>query len=144
MGEVAAILKAERAELQARLDAKDAQLEQQRMAMEAKISALTAPAPEVVTPQQLGAFQARLQGLRSAELLSECELHTLEDLVADWIELKTSLGQQVIITEQLLSAPGNTFSVASRLHKIVCLSTAMEEDSTFARQVRRKFLNGTS
>ena len=67
------------------------------------------------------------------------ELYALEDLVADYIELKSSVAE--LITEQMIYAsPGHTFGAASKLHKLCDLSAAMSGDAAFARQARRKYL----
>ena len=54
------------------------------------------------------------------------ELYALEDLVADFVELKASMAATTdIITELVLySSPGVTFAAASKLHKLCSLSDA--------------------
>jgi hypothetical protein len=61
----------------------------------------------------------------------------LEDLMADYVELKASVASGLITEQMIHSAP---FKAASKLHKLVQLSTAMEGDASFARQTRRKYL----
>jgi len=70
------------------------------------------------------------------------ELYALEDLVADFVELKASMAATTdIITELVLYfSPGVTFAAASKLHKLCSLSDAMAGDAAFARQARRKYL----
>ena len=59
------------------------------------------------------------------------ELYALEDLVADFVELKASMAATTdIITELVLySSPGVTFAAASKLHKLCSLSDAMAGDA---------------
>ena len=62
----------------------------------------------------------------------------MEDLVADYLEIKLSTpGQR--ITEQMITA-SPPHAPASKLHRLIGLSTAMAGDAGFARQVRRKYL----
>lgn len=124
--------KADRAEL-------DAKMEQQRQEMEAKMEALKAeltarPAP-AITVEQLAALQARIEGLHTTKLLTDEELFALEDLVADYVELTMSVADRVITREMIFAMP-----VAGKLDKLVGLSAAMAADAAFARQARRKFL----
>ena len=66
------------------------------------------------------------------------ELYGLEDLVADFAELKMSMPGQ-LITEVMIYT--STFDpLASKVHKLVGVSAAVASDATFARQLRRKFL----
>ena len=89
-----------------------------------------APAQELIPAPQLAALQRRLEELHSAQLLSEEELHTLEDLCADYLALKPSA--TVGFTPELIS-------VAATLSKLISLSEGMAADGSFARQARRKF-----
>jgi hypothetical protein len=70
------------------------------------------------------------------------ELYAVEDLAADFAELKASMVAAIdVITELVLySSPGATFAAASNLHKLCSLSDAMAGDAAFARQARRKYL----
>jgi hypothetical protein len=136
--------KADRAALEAKLEAKDAKAAKERAEMEAKIAELKVEltptlAPEAISNEQIDALQARLEGLHATKLLADEELHALEDLVADYIELKASVADA--ITEHVIYfSPGHTFGVASKLHKLVRLSAGMSGDAAFARQARRKYL----
>ena len=89
-----------------------------------------AQAQELIPAPQLAALQRRLEALHSAQLLSEEELHTLEDLCADYLALKPSA--TVGFTPELIS-------VAATLSKLISLSEGMAADGSFARQARRKF-----
>ena len=66
--------------------------------------------------------------------------HALDDLVADYAELKTAMGGQSICEAMIYSAQGGTFRAAGKLHKLIGLSAAMPRDAAFARQTRRKYL----
>ena len=64
----------------------------------------------------------------------------MEDLVADYSELETSFAGQAIIEQTIYSSSGDTFGMASKLHKLIGISRKMRGDAAFARQLRRKFL----
>ena len=68
------------------------------------------------------------------------ELYTLEDLTADYVELKTEMAGRVITEQTIHSSPGHTFAAAVKLHKLVALARAIASDPAFARQARRRFL----
>ena len=111
-------------------------LEAKLQAQDAKIAELTSPALVAISEDELVALQGRIGSLHVAKLLSDEELYSLEDLVADYVDLQATVAQ--VITEQMLfSSP---FAAASRLHRLVQLSTSMVGDAAFARQARRKFL----
>ena len=108
--------KAEKADLKvemaAMMEAVEAKLEQQREDAEAKLE----------HQRQLAALpvlQARLQSLHTSKLLTDDELYTLEDVIADSLE-----GE----------AGGR-----DELAKLVLLSERMVGDAALARQLRRKF-----
>ena len=65
------------------------------------------------------------------------ELFSLEDLVADYAELKT-LAPGQLITEHMIHTP--PFEAASKLCKLVGLSASMQGDAAFSRQARRKYV----
>jgi hypothetical protein len=110
---------------------------------------------------QVAALQARLDALHATKLLADevralaprhratrdrhkadaramQELHTLEDLVADYVELERSTPRRLVTERMVHSSPAD--APASRLHKLVGLSAAMAGDAAFARQARRKYL----
>ena len=91
-----------------------------------------------ITDDALAALQARMEALHAAQLLADDELFVLEDLLADYVELKMSTPGQLITEQMLHASPWDT--AASKLHKLVGLSSAMAPDAAFARQLRRKFL----
>ena len=127
------------------------QAEADRAAMKADVDRLVAlhreeiaarSPKEVVTPKQLTSVQARLEALRAAELLSNEEFFTLEDLVGDCIELSASVG---LITREMVfghhaDTPSQRFGIVAKVNTIVRLSSQMVSDAGFARQLRRKFV----
>ena len=107
-----------------------------RREMECKLEqmreALTPEPPkEAVSEEQVTALQARLEALHSARLLSDGERDTIEDTIADYLELKAALGR--VTLENAHASEG-----ASRLLKLVGLSEGIAADGAFARQARRK------
>ena len=91
---------------------------------------------ELVSADQLEALQVRLERLHSAQLLADEELWALEDLCADFFEMRAAAGGA--LTQQVAhSSPG---SVAAKLTKLVGVSEGLASDAAFARQARRKFM----
>jgi hypothetical protein len=80
----------------------------------------------------VAALQARIDGLRAAELLSEDEVFALEDLVADFVELESCVG---IVTLDATRTSETTFKLVG----LVALSARIVADESFARQARRKY-----
>ena len=91
------------------------------------------PPPEVISEQQLGDLQSRLDGLHASSLLSDEDLCLLEDLLADYIQLRATV--DVVTMETVHTNP-----VAGKLHALISLSEGLPKDSTLARQARRKLL----
>ena len=136
-----------RVDLESKLERQQGEIEKLREeAVEAKISAarmsataeaerrvreeLTPKPPqEAVSDGQLSALQARLAALHEAKLLTDDEAFVLEDLCADYLELKADMGTVTQVNE-----------VGRRLLKLVTLSDGIPKDGTFARQARRKFV----
>jgi hypothetical protein len=111
----------------------DARLEKQRQEL------TPTPPQEAVSAGQLAALQARLQGIYQAKLLEEEELFALEDLCADFAELKTISVGGVMTKEMVLASPA--LVVAATLYKLVGVSEQIVGDAAFARQARRKFVS---
>jgi hypothetical protein len=146
-------LEQQQKEMETKLAAKDAKLaailEQQQQEMETKLAAkdaklaeLMAPAPEAISDQQMASLQARLERIHTAKLLADEELYALEDLMADFVELKMTTPGRVVTEQMVIAFSGSDHGVspASKLLKLVGLSAAMESDAAFSRQVRRRFL----
>ena len=119
--------KAETAELVSRLEAKleshRKESEQQRRATEAKLERLQA---EAVLTSKVASLQDRLEALHDAKLLDDQELSTIEDKVADAIgsgtEEKDESWECVM--------------------QMIMLSEGISSKKMFARQLRRKFVQG--
>ena len=118
----------------------EAKMERQQAALKAELTLqLTVPPPApAITDEQLAALQVRIEGLHVTKLLTDEELFALEDLVADYMELTVSVTDGIITKGMIYAMP--TVAAASKLDKLVNLSTAMVGDAAFARQARRKFL----
>ena len=89
---------------------------------------------EMATGRQIAALQVRLQALYAAELLSEAELHVVEDIIVDALELTTVAGT---MTQELMQ----TSALVVKVVKLVVLSERIDADVAFARQVRRKYVD---
>jgi hypothetical protein len=132
----------QRQAMEAKMEQQQAKMEQQRKELEAKMeqqkAELTALPPAAITDEQLAALQARIEGLHAAKLLTDDELFVVEDIVADYVELTMSATDRLITKDMIYAMPNA--SVARQLDKLVGLSTAMVGEAAFARQLRRKFL----
>ena len=67
--------------------------EQARIEAELRIRELTPPAPNL----RLSALQSRLEAMHAAKLLTDDEYFRMDDLVADFLELKASSGGGVAV-----------------------------------------------
>jgi hypothetical protein len=127
---------AERDELEAKMEQR---LQHQRAEHRAEMEQLRVELTkqqELVSADQLEALQVRLERLHSAQLLADEELWALEDLCADFFEMRAAAGGA--LTQQVAhSSPG---SVAAKLTKLVGVSEGLASDAAFARQARRKFM----
>jgi hypothetical protein len=139
--------KAERAEIQAKLESKleeqtaqtngkldeqraqmDVKLEQLQTKMEATVQAHTAMS--CVSQGQLELLQTRLDALHQAKLLTDDEIGALEDCVADYIDCCSSINP----------AAAEIGVAAEKVKKMVGLSERVGKDGMLARQLRRKFV----
>ena len=121
-----------RQEMEAKMEAK---LEKARQEMQSKVEQVEeklTPAA-AITGEQIASLGARLEALHGAELLSDEELFTLEDTVADYVELQSSMG---VVTLEAAHA----IRAADKLVKLVALSEHIAADGAFSRQARRKYL----
>ena len=116
----------QRAEMQAKVDKLlHEAAEKQRQETEGKIEAVEARVVKVEQERQLAALpglQARLESLHASKLLTDDELYTLEDIVADSLEEGEEGG-----------------GAGGRVAKLVVLSERVAGDAALARQLRRKF-----
>ena len=92
---------------------------------------------EAIPEAKLVALQKRISALHTAQLLTDDEVSTLEDLVGDWSEAKGGGG--VMTLEMLPTHPA--CAVASTLLKLIGVSEGVVSDAALARQLRRKFLS---
>ena len=125
--------KSERAEMEAKIEQQRLAMESQRVQMEAKLEQFAQQAQAatdakldqaearveyMTTQQQLPALQARIEALHAAKLLSDDELFSIEDLIAD-----LEVGSE-----------------DTRVGQLITLSSRMAGDAAFSRQIRRKVL----
>ena len=125
--------------------------EKMQAALEARLAELTpAPPQEVVSDEQLSTLLARVSRLHAAELL-DSELVVVEDVVADFIELRATVPNRLVTHAMIYPPPTDSFAAvakvkfasASTVHTLVELSEAMASDTSFARQVKRKVCTGS-
>ena len=104
----------------------EAKLEEQRQIM----------APQAaISDQQIAALLARVQATHATKLLSDDELSSLEDILADLIEEKARCNGEVVTMHDVL-----TNGVLGKAHKLIALSQGLAKDEVFVRQLRRKVL----
>ena len=120
--------KAERAAMEARLDAKDVKMEEQRKEMEERLSA---PPPAAIGEEQLAAFQVRIECLHAAKMLADEELCALEDLIANYVELTMSVPGRVITRDVIYALPDTDAAV--KLDQLTGLSAAMAVQPSHGR-----------
>lgn len=123
---------AERAELKQAMEQAKQELEVKIEEQRQRIQQLMAP-QEVMLDQQIEALTGRLQSVHASELISDDELFSVEDCIADFLEVKAGCG---VVTLQII----NTHAAAGTVHKLVVLSEGMVDDGMFARQVRPSHL----
>ena len=93
---------------------------------------------EAITAEQLTTFQARLEVLSKAQLLSDDELYVLEDLIGDFCDLRESVAPHVLTLDLARSTLGDTFAVVGKLRRMVAAMETFTGDAALARQMRRK------
>ena len=101
--------------------------------LEAQIEQITSHgAEEVISETQVLALGSRLEALHAAGLLTDEESNSLEDLVADFIEARATVGAVTANVVRFNPA-------ADKTQRLMALSESMPKDAAFARQARRKF-----
>jgi hypothetical protein len=129
--EVVALLKEERAEMQAEQAELRQEMELQMQKLREETTQLRdelkPPPPPTISDEDIATLQARLEALHTAELLTEAEFDTLVDIVMDFVE-------SAAVGDESLRATAN------KLSKLVAVSAAVAADPVFARQARRRFL----
>ena len=126
-----------KAEMEVKLEAKDAKLQEMQAKLEAKDAKLEEMLAKLesqpaVSAEQLKVLQLRVGKLHTDELLPDDVVFWTEDLIADYIELESSMSK---LTRDM--APANR--VVASMCQLVALSERMELDEALARQLQRKF-----
>ena len=111
---------------------RDDQAKQEMEALVKQVEEKLTPAA-AISGGQIASLGARLEALHAAQLLGDEELFALEDAVADYVELQSSMG---VITLEAAHA----IRAADKLVKLVALSEHIAADGAFSRQARRKYL----
>jgi chromosome segregation ATPase len=127
-GQMNSMLAEQKAQMDAKLDEQKAQIQQQADALKARE---LASAMSAVSEGQLELLQTRLDALQQAKLLTDDEIGALEDCVADYIDCCSSLNP----------AAAEIGAAAEKVKKMVGLSEAVGKDGMLARQLRRKFVS---
>jgi chromosome segregation ATPase len=128
-GQMNSMLAEQKAQMDAKLDEQKAQIQQQQA--EALKARELASAMSAVSEGQLELLQTRLDALHQAKLLTDDEIGALEDCVADYIDCCSSLNP----------AAAEIGAAAEKVKKMVGLSEAVGKDGMLARQLRRKFVS---
>ena len=116
------------------------QQQQQQQEWQIRPAALIPEPKEAITSQQLSALHVRFEALHAAQLLSQEDLFSLEDALADYSSLVAELLPRVVTVEVANHAIGEQFAVAAKLLKIVCAASVFGSDAAFARQLKRQFV----
>lgn len=129
--------------LEAKLEAQRLEMEAQRREAEARRAEVEAlrreelearlVAQQAISTAQLVALQSRIEALHAAQLLSDDEFYTLEDVCCDVMELETVAGGK------LTTEMAQTHPLVAKACKMVGLAERLEGDAALARQLRRKF-----
>jgi hypothetical protein len=127
------------ARMEARMDKQAVEAKAEREAMQTRLEQQTEArlraelrAQPAITESDLTTLQTRLEGLHAVELLSEAELASLEDVLADFFE--ASAGCDVVTMEIV-----NMHRAVGQVHMMIAVSKGMAKDPMFARQLKRKF-----
>ena len=119
-----------RLEMEAKAAAEKDELRQEIQQMREHIMKPPAPpAGPAISKQQIAALQARIESLRTQELLTDDELYALEDLCADYLALGLVTLDMAHMNE-----------VALKVIAMNRVSEGQAGDAAFARQARRKFV----
>ena len=80
---------------------------------------------------RIAVLGARLEAVHASKLLSDAELYTLEDVIADYIDCKSAT----------VSASSEEIAAATdRALRLAGLSEGLPKDGAFVRQARRKVI----
>jgi hypothetical protein len=92
---------------------------------------------ELILSTQLADFEARLDAMHVAQLLSDEELYALEDACADFLVLRSATA--MVLTPTLVHAVSE-YGVVAKLAKMIGISEGIASDARCARQLRRIFI----
>lgn len=109
-------------------------------------SAQMHPPPPEVSSAQLEALQERLHAMHSTGLLNDACFFELEDRIADFIQLRSSIEASSPGAAEMDSSyrlPHQFYVSSEYVRQLVGLSEGMLRDQSFARQVVRKLCRGT-
>ena len=133
--------------LEAKLEAQRLEMEAQRREAEARRAEVEAlrreelearlVAQQAISTAQRVALQSRIEALHAAQLLSDDEFYTLEDVCCDVMELETVAGGK--LTTEMAAQMAQTHPLVAKACKMVGLAERLEGDAALARQLRRKF-----
>ncbi len=115
----------QQAKFEALLEKRDAQAKAEKAELEQRLKdAIPPAAADVISDEQLGALQDRMQALHAAKLICEEELLQLEDIIADCIEALPTADVRELSVEKTM--------------RMLRLMEKMQGDASLARQLRRK------
>jgi hypothetical protein len=126
--------KTEKLRQEAKEEKAELRLEMQQQMEKMREEMKPTPAAEAISEQRLAVLQARIEALHASKLLSDDELYALEDMLADYLELKSS--SMGVVTLEMVHVSES----ASKLLKLLGLSEGVVGNSMFARQARRKYV----
>ena len=115
-------------------------LTEQREHMEAMLARRAAeltPKPAIAS-DDVTSLQRRLGAMHTAELLSDAELYVLEDIISDFLELRSSVA--AVLTQEMIVSSKVDYLAAARTHTMIGVSQGVPADASFARQLKRKFV----
>ena len=146
--EMAAFVEQTEARCEAKLEKLQRQhseaLRQQHAKLSAAVEKTQAQAQaQVLSGAELSALQTRLERLHQATLLTDEELHAVEDLLADCFELQASApGGSITAAASFylgVGSGGSSGGMIAAVLRLVAVSEGLSSDAAFARQLRRKF-----
>ena len=86
--------------------------------------------------QQVQALEARLAALHETGLLEHSELHAIKDILSYYIMVRSAT-TSAVTAHTSDTAPRATANTVDTTQRLVALSEGVEDDATFARQMRK-------
>ena len=114
------------AKLEARMQQQAEEAQAQNQALLRQMKEREDRLVQPVSDEQLASLQQRLETLHTAELLTDDEIGSLEDIIADYV---VDVGRR--------AGPA---AAADYVQQMALLSEAIAADRALARQLRRKFI----